>query len=1104
MGALLSLFRGAQDTTTQSIADLENRINNTSDPEELEQLKQQLAAERQRLDEISAAQRAIAQQTADPNSGLNITQSEINGTNSKLQDVIKRRDELKLKIESIAKTLEELLASKKPIEDQLVLLAAERIANQNALAEVRGQKQYTKEELEIGKLDTRERELMEKDAEISIKITKLNDELVEIENKIAAMTLEKNKLVEEDATLGAQEKSLSEELLNLESKKETVSESEKELRANLEKRIADLEKEGALKEEEAARLCLEAIEELNTIERSLDITNDTNGFQTLLNKMLNHKCSSDEYNMMSYSLKQTITSIQASICEEEIALLTPIAVEIPKVKTIPEIDKIAERIAQANRCSSELKISTVLKLTEAVAARRAFILMVAKNEQDLEIYYNKFTTETLTVAQINEIFFKVVEMNENDSPKIKEYKLKLTDEYIKLITAEIEKTVDICLKIDITPIDDPTKSVQQLVEINVKKLRDAYNQSKDHIRTIEEIYSSLPEGYKLKLEKTNALKPINEFIQQLNEMTAAYSDDTAIYNAKLLFGFITCGHGVITGSSSMETNNPINTYLRTFTSHTSYKANLMFGELQPIIYPLEMSNGPVHQKGNTFNDAFLSGYLGCYKEAMLIKEGKTLTITKTNTGSGNKTIIEEYGIGEDGQTIVAIGKSEKVLHNGTNYYLTTPCGPIDLKIINNEVHTELYQVDFATELQNVKIYKIDSDLKYNIDGLWYNNDAKQTLCTDHEQIEYTKRQIGDKFYITEELDIEVYRTEDELGNTVFDYNILRKKTPISGFREKMIRYVSNLKNKIGSSGNKDYMDLKTKVEKFITTNTTTWDDFFKEARAILDSTPEYYWKLMERYTQCDKLYPKQHWYNLPSTFRVYDFQSELKMALAFLINQIFVGVSGNLLTTPDDISCFKYLNPVSQYSKDCFIKDEEDKKLFGLNNSTIKIVSDYVDSETLLTLERPQYTLYDTANYSTYGVEKEYVKHYFSDSTKMTGVFPVIPHLNTTYFNYDILDVMLNNILEHSETKGMLVKLTSSQKLFMNMYGFMDYREIAEMIYYDLIVAALQFDIVFCLNKKKTTMSICHNDAKRGCTEQQALPSLFGHPVDGKDSLFDL
>jgi hypothetical protein len=324
---------------------------------------------------------------------------------------------------------------------------------------------------------------------------------------------------------------------------------------------------------------------------------------------------------------------------------------------------------------------------------------------------------------------------------------------------------------------------------------------------------------------------------------------------------------------------------------------------------------------------------------MNIQEGKTLKITKTDTKTNNAMITEEYGLGEDGKTIVGIGKSEAPKHNGTNYYITTPCGPVELININNEVHTKLYQDDFATELQNVKIYKVDGKLKYNIDGVWFNNDANQTQCSNDEQIELTQREIGDKFFITEELEIEIYRTKDAQNNTNFEYNILRKKAEISGLRKKLIKYVSNIKNKIGSSNCQDYNNLKKAVEAFILEKTTDWNSFFKGCRKILDETPDYYWKLMERYTQCHDSYPKLNWYNLPLTYRIYSQQDELTAAIAFLMNQVFVTVSGFELDTGDSVNCYKYVNPKTNYSKECYIMSEADKKMFNITDSTIQVVT---------------------------------------------------------------------------------------------------------------------------------------------------------------------
>jgi hypothetical protein len=157
-----------------------------------------------------------------------------------------------------------------------------------------------------------------------------------------------------------------------------------------------------------------------------------------------------------------------------------------------------------------------------------------------------------------------------------------------------------------------------------------------------------------------------------------------------------------------------------------------------------------------------------------------------------------------------------------------------------------------------------------------------------------------------------------------------------------------------------------------------------------------------------------------------------------------------------------------------------------------------------MTIQVPETKLIHETEFSNYGVEKNYTKHYFTDATNLAKAFPTIPHMTAANYKIDFVNLMVTKILDHSKNIGTLVKLTPAQTLFMNMYGYMDHQEIAEALYYDSIVIALQFDLVFCLNQKKTVMSICHNDAKRGCIQQQTIPMLFAKPKENeKDPLFD-
>lgn len=1103
MGAILSLFGFARDTTKQNIDDIENQISNTSDPVKQEELKNQLSVELQKLDELSAAQNALEKETTNPNSTLNILATEITAANNEIESVLKKRSDNKLKIKELTQAINVLTESKKPIEEEIVMLTSEQITLESRIKELIDSRNKSNDQETINKLAKEETEINNRIIEISMKLSRLNEKLPKIDEEIKSKTNEKIKIENEDGQLAAYEKKLNENLLKLELQHAESSGKESQRKHELEVQIAKLEEEIKLKEEEAKKLCQQATDELIQIELALDNAKTMNTLEELATRIRsNTNCNSEEYQMMCKNLLKTIQSMQSSICEDEIKYLKSITEQIPKAKTIAELESIEQTINNTQACTSDAKTDVVLKLNEAISARKAYIRVILKDEAELDVLYGRFTTEKLTVKEINEIFLKSIAMNGNDSTKIKEMKIKMSEEYNKLLISEIRLATEKCLKIDLTPIDDPKKSIQQNIEDNLLKLQKAHDETKIYITTIEEIYSSLPPNYKLTIDSSEALKPLNNFVKELNELIAAFSDDTMIYNSKLLFALLTCGHGVISADTNESEQNPINILSRTILSHISYKANLMFAELQPILYPIEVSTGPVHQKGNSLTDSFISSYIGCYKEAMNIQEGKILRITKTDTKTNNTIITEEYRIGEDGKSIVGNGKSEAPKHNGTNYYITTPCGPVELININNEVHTKLYQDDFSTELQNVKIYNVEGKLKFNIDGIWFNNDADQTRCSNDEQIEFTKRTIGDGFFITEELDIEIYRTND----ANFEYNILRKKTEVSGLRKKLIKYVSNIKNKIGSANCPDYNNLKKSVETFISEKTTDWNSFFKGCRKILDETPDYYWKLMERYTQSHDSYPKVNWYNLPITYRIYSQQDELTAAIAFLMNQVFVTVSGfDELNTRDSVRCYKYINPKSRYSKECYIMNESDKKIFNITDSTIKVATGLTDSATLLSIQIPTSKLIHETEFSNYGTEKKYIKHYFSDATNLAKAFPTIPHITVTNYKIDFVNTMVKKILDHSKNIGTLVKLSATQKLFMNMYDYMDYQEIAETVYYDTIVIALQFDMIFCLNQKKTMMTICHNDAKRGCTQQQTIPMLFAKPKNNEiDPLFDL
>lgn len=1111
MGAILSLFGITKRTNNEKIKELEEQIAATDDPQKKEELKKELENIIQTSKDLDVLEESLGlKSTNNAKTQINEIKTTISSKNKDLEELKKQKEELKQKQATLDKDIADKNSSKQVVQDEIAKLT-------NELNELKSQMNETRKAIDSEKNQEKKESLMTSFRELEVKkksldksILQKQNELEEIVMKINQVVGEKSKLIEEEGKIASTEKMTLEEINKLIQSQEMVTQEFLQINTENTKRLQELENENRLREEEVLKICNSALEQLKKIEAEISTAESTSALDMLTKKIsLVTGCSSDEYNKSLYQINESIALKKENICETEIAELESLIAKIPKTLTTTELDSIEIAAKKLQNCNMGIKTNLMSRLTEAIATKKASIIAREQDEKAVESYYSELSKNNLTVAQLNEIFLKSMEITRTDSEKVKKMKENIADQYNKLIVQEINKVIDLCKKIDISPSNDSKLSITQNVQANSVKLNNALITAENHIKKIEEIYASLPAGHKITLDSASALKPINEFIQNVNSMIAGLSDDVTIYKAKLLFGLITCGYGITGIDESKSSNNAINVSLRSNLTIEGYKANLMFAELQTLLYPLEDPKGPVHNETTKMTDAYIYGYIGVSKEGMRLTEtANGIKFEKFNQ-SKNSYSLGEYILDTDKKTVIGINNSEEVLVlkdqvNGTEiFYVTSPCGPIRFVNINNTIHSELYKQQFETLVQNVKKYKYGSKSYFNIDGIWYHDNSTQTLCTEAEQIELSKKPIGSSFYVTEEMDVEIYRTDSQ-GSIVYEYVLSRKRCEETLLRTKIIRLVNNIQSLLVS--NNDYKALKSKVDAFIKSNVTTWDQFFKQGRAILDSTPDYYWKLLERYLEISKNYPKNNWYNLPSTFRIYDFRTELEAAISLLMNQVFVAVKGAKanVNTKNKTECFKYLNPKTQFDKRCFILSDEDLKTFAFRDSSIPMTKGFGDSNSFATVQKNKTPLYNKSNLSTYQNEKPFAIHYFIDVVGEKDVFPEIAHLTPSYFGYEFVSKFADMIESNQAKIQLLINLSQAQKLFTNMYGLMSNQDIASQIYYDTIIAALQFDLFFCFNNRLTTMSICQNDLERGCTESQMIPMIFAKPVSGKDPLFDL
>lgn len=1110
MGAILSLFGITKQTNSEKIKDLEKQIENTNDPNKKEELKKELENIIQRSKYLDVLEESLGfKSTSSAKTRFNELKTIITTKNQQIDELKKQKEEIKKKQDALEKDIQSKNSSKQIIQDEITKLLNELNTLKSRMDETRNTIDYETNQ------ETKE-SLMNSFRELEVQKESLDKTILQKQNSFEGIVIEisqhveeKSKLIEKEGKIASTEKITLEEINKLIQSEETITQEIAQINVENVKRLQELEAENKLRDDEVLKICNSALEQLKKFELEISTSTSTSALDMLSKKLsLVSGCSSDEFNNSLYQINESIALKKENICEMEVSELETLIAKIPNALTIDELNSIETSAKNLQNCNMEIKTLVLNRLSEAIVTKKASITAREQDEKAVESYYSELSKHNLTVAQLNEIFLKSMEITRTDSEKVKKMKENITLQYNKLIVQEINKVVELCKKIDISQTNDPKLSTTQNIQVHSAKLNNALAIAESYIKQIEEIYASLPIGHKITLDSTSALKPINEFIQNVNSMIAGMSDDVTIYKAKLLFGLITCGYGITGIDESKTTNNSINVSLRSNLTIEGYKANLMFSELQTLLYPLEDSKGPVHNETTKMTDAYIYGYIGVSKEGMrLIETSKGIKFEKFNQ-SKNSYALGEYILDSDKKTVIGINNSEKVLSlkdhvNGTEtYYITSPCGPIRFVNINNTIHSELYQQQFETLIQNVKKYKDGLKSYFNIDGIWYHDDSSQSLCTEIEQIELSKKPIGSSFYVTEEMDVEIYRTNTQ-ESVIYEYVLSRKRCEETLLRTKIIRLVNNIQSLLLS--NEDYKALKLKVDNFVKSNVTTWDQFFRQGRTILDSTPDYYWKLLEQYLEIGKNYPKNNWYNLPSTFRFYDFRTELEAAISLLMNQVFVAVKGAKANTDtkNNTECFKYLNPRTQFDKRCFILNDEDLKTFAFNVSSIPIAKGFGDSNSFAAVQKNIVPLYDKTSLSTYQNEKPFAIHYFIDVITEKDVFPEIPHLTPTYFGYEFVSKFVDMVESNQAKIQSLVNLSQAQKLFTNMYGLMSNKDIASQIYYDTIIAALQFDLFFCFTDRSTTLSICQNDFERGCLESQMIPMIFAKPVSDKDPLFD-
>lgn len=1111
MGSIISkLISSLSKTTEDNIKELENSsVSQDTINKELEKLNQLKEIEEQ-LNKTNTSNNLTSEQKK-LNNQINSLNSEISTYQTKLTEIQTQRNESSSKLKTIVEKLRELESQKTTISTSLTELTNQKLELETQLKTL--QEENSEEMTE--ELQTQIEELNEKISDLEVSISKLTTELTELEIEISSQKTTKNNYTEEDGNLFSSEKTIAEEIQNLLSELEKLTEEKSSLTEEIESTLLKLETEQKQREEELAKICKEALENLNEIQNSINSVTNSSVLDSLLSKLgLVSECNSDEYKTTKNNLINEIGVKKNSICENEIKELKTYLEKIEKISSKTELSELETEISKLTNCSNETKTKVLEDIQNIISVKRAYFTTLEKDTNVLLECKNTLSSDGLNVSLINETLLKALAISDYDSENIKKIKSEINELYNQAIIQEIEKVSNKVLSLDITEINDSERTLEENITNTLKKLQTVKISAQSYIKEIENIYASLPNDYQLSISSTDSLKPINNFIQQVDELIAGYSDDTTIYKAKELFALLTVGHGILGSDNSKSVNNSINTLLRSILSLETYKANLMFSELISILYPLELSTGPCYNEKTIFTDALLGNYIGVTKENFVIIENKDKLSISSVSSSTNFEDYNEYYL-KDG-VITGTSNSNNVLvveKDNTNYinqyYITSPCGPIYLYIINNEVHSILYKNSIEAEIENVKVYKDGSKKYYNINGIWYNSDTNQTKCSEDLSIELTKKQISDSFYVTEELDVSV--TRSDLNNeTRYIYTIDRKNTSISGFREKIINYVNNLKNLIGT--NSDYTTLKSKVESFLNTKTNTWEEFFKSGREILNNSPDYYWKLMERFVE--NSYPSNIWYNIPITFRLYNFKEELQTAISLLMTQIFVIVSGKANGGYDNVKCFKYLNPLSQFDRRCYMMFEEDNEYFGIKSSSINTVYGFTNSSVLIKTQ-PETKNNLISGTDIYKNQVKYLKYYFSEVNDYNS-FPTITHMTPDYYDSKFVEDFTNKIVngEFEDFEGnvkkidSLVKLTNSQKIFTNMYGFMDFEDIVSQLYYDTIVKSLQFDLIFCFNNLNTSMSICHNDYNKGCQVNQLLPFVFSKPLtsEGKeetDSLFE-